>query len=79
MPSHIEWWLVRARALLQRGCKAWVIHIPRAIVRQLGFKCAVAPKLNIVKLLLLLLNEVELVVDRSTVADLVIGLHKARV
>lgn len=77
MPPHVKGWLVRA--LLQRGCEVWVIHIPRAIVGQLGFKCVVAPKFSIVQLLLLLLNEVELIIDRSTVPDLVIGLHKVRV
>jgi hypothetical protein len=58
-----------------------VVGIPAAVVgvEEWAFECAAAPKLDIVQLLLLLLNEVQVIVDRPIISDLIIGVDKVRV
>jgi hypothetical protein len=65
--------------LLKRGHDAGFVCIPRVVVEQLTIVCIVAVELSIVQLLLLLLNEIEVVIDRSSIPSLIIGLDKVRV
>ena len=65
--------------LLKRGRDVGSVCIPRVVVEQLTIVCIVAVELSIVQLLLLLLNEIEVVIDRSSIPSLIIGLDKVRV